>query len=148
MPSGVLAPVAASSLMQAFYGARFARPDMLRAIAALARKITKWRPMQDFQLHRLMCYTKSFRHYRQYAWRGDNKADLRLHLYTDADLASNPEDSISTSGACFAVVGPHTHLPIAQCCKKQGAVSHSSTEAELISADMGLKSIGLPALDL
>ena len=148
VPSGVLAPVAASSLMQTLYGARFARPDLLRAIAGLARKISKWRPMQDYQLHRLMCYIKSTLHFRQYAWCGDRKSDLRLHLYTDADLAGDPEDSVSTSGAYFAVVGPHAHVPLAQRCKKQGAVSHSSTEAELISADMGLKSIGLPALDL
>ena len=32
--------------------------------------------------------------------------------------------------------------------RRQTAVSHSSTESELVSADHGLKSIGLPALDL
>ena len=71
-----------------------------------------------------------------------------MHLYTDADLASNPEDSRSTSGAYFALVGPRSHVPLAGRCKAQTAVSHSSTESELVSADAGLKSIGLPALDL
>ena len=33
-------------------------------------------------------------------------------------------------------------------CKKQTSVSHSSTEAELISLDAGLRSDGIPALDL
>ena len=33
-------------------------------------------------------------------------------------------------------------------CKKQGAVSHSSTEAEIIALDMGLRMEGIPALDL
>ena len=33
-------------------------------------------------------------------------------------------------------------------CKKQTAVSHSSTEAEIISLDAGLRLDGLPALDL
>ena len=33
-------------------------------------------------------------------------------------------------------------------CKKQTAVSHSSTESEIISLDTGLRLDGLPALDL
>ena len=33
-------------------------------------------------------------------------------------------------------------------CKKQTAVSHSSTESEIISLDAGLRSDGIPALDL
>ena len=45
--AGVLQPAAASILMQMLYGARYARPDLLRAISLLARKITKWRPMQE-----------------------------------------------------------------------------------------------------
>ena len=32
-------------------------------------------------------------------------------------------------------------------CKKQTAVSHSSTESEIISLDSGLRLDGLPALD-
>ena len=128
------------------YGARYARPDILRAISSLARKITKWRPMQDVQMHRLACYLKSTLSYRQYAWVGDKSEDLHLHLYTDADLASDPEDSISTSGAYFALVGPSTHVPLGHRCKKQTAVSHSSAEAEVISLDAGLRMEGLPAL--
>ena len=33
-------------------------------------------------------------------------------------------------------------------CKKQSSVSHSSTEAEVISLDAGLRMDGIPALDL
>ena len=100
------------------------------------------------QLHRLACYIKTTLSYRQYAWVGDSKDDLSLHLYTDADLASDPEDSRSTSGAYFALVGPRTHVPLGHRSKRQTAVSHSSTESELVSADHGLKCIGMPALDL
>ena len=99
VPAGVLQPIAASVLMQMLYGARYARPDLLRGISLLARKMTRWRPMQDIQLHRLVCYLKSTLSYRQYAWVGDPKEDLKLHLYTDADLASDPEDSIGSSSA-------------------------------------------------
>ena len=33
-------------------------------------------------------------------------------------------------------------------CKKQTSVSHSSTDAEIISLDAGLRMDGIPALDL
>ena len=39
-------------------------------------------------------------------------------------------------------------LPISWMCKKQTAVSHSSTESEIISLDTGLRLDGLPALEL
>ena len=107
--AGVLQPTAASVLMQMLYGARYARPDFLRAVSRLARRMTKWRPMQDLQLHRLVCYMKTTIEYKQIAWCADKREDLTLHLYTDADLASDPEDSISTSGAYLALVGPRTH---------------------------------------
>ena len=83
--------------------------------------------MQDLQLRRLVCYLKSTLTYRQYAWVGDDKESLALHLYADADLASDPEDSVSTSGAYFAIVGPKTHVPLGHRSKRQTAVSHSST---------------------
>ena len=38
--------------------------------------------------------------------------------------------------------------PITWMCKKQGAVSHSSTEAEIIALDAGLRLDGLPSLTL
>ena len=39
-------------------------------------------------------------------------------------------------------------FPISWMCKKQTAVSHSSTESENISLDTGLRLDGLPALEL
>ena len=44
--------------------------------------------------------------------------------------------------------GSHTFVPISWMCKKQTAVSHSSTESEIISLDTGLRLDGLPALEL
>ena len=41
-----------------------------------------------------------------------------------------------------------TFVPISWMCKKQSAVSHSSTESEIISLDTGLRLDGLPALEL
>ena len=39
-------------------------------------------------------------------------------------------------------------VPIRWMCKKRTSVSHSSTEAEIISLDAGLRMDGIPALDL
>ena len=46
------------------------------------------------------------------------------------------------------MVGPRTFVPITWLCKKQGAVSHSSSEAEIVSLDAGLRLEGIPSLDL
>ena len=47
-----------------------------------------------------------------------------------------------------AFSGSHTFVPISWMCKKQTSVSHSSTEAEIISLDAGLRMDGIPALTL
>ena len=44
--------------------------------------------------------------------------------------------------------GSHTFVPMSWMCTKQTAVSHSSTESEIISLDTGLRLDGLPALQL
>ena len=48
----------------------------------------------------------------------------------------------------MCILGSHTFVPISWMCKKQTAVSHSSTESEIISLDTGLRLDGLPALEL
>ena len=79
----------------------------------------------------------------------DNTAkQCRLGLFEDSDFAGDLEDSKSTSGGTLCVFGSHTFVPISWMCKKQTAVSHSSTESEIISLDTGLRLDGLPALEL
>ena len=46
------------------------------------------------------------------------------------------------------IFGSHTFVPISWMCKKQTAISHSSTESEIISLDTGLRLDGLAALEL
>ena len=58
------------------------------------------------------------------------------------------EASQSTSGGTLCIFGSHTFVPISWMCKKQTAVSHSSTESDIISLDTGLRLDGLPALEL
>ena len=46
------------------------------------------------------------------------------------------------------LMGPNTYVPISWFCKKQGSISNSSTESELISLDAALRMEGIPALAL
>ena len=79
---------------------------------------------------------------------GDTAQQCRPGLFQDSDFAGDLEDSKSTSGGTLCVFGSHTFVPISWMCKKQTAVSHSSTESEIISLDTGLRLDGLPALEL
>ena len=79
---------------------------------------------------------------------GNTAKQCRLGLFQDSDFAGYLEDSKSTSGGTLCIFGSHTFVPIGWMCKKQTAVSHSSTESEIISLDTGLRLDGLPALEL
>ena len=77
---------------------------------------------------------------------GNTAKQCRLGLFQDSDYAGDLEDSKSTSGGTLCVFGSHTFVPISWMCEKQTAVSHSSTESEIISLDTELRLDGLPAL--
>ena len=79
---------------------------------------------------------------------GNTAKQCRLGLFQDSDFAGDFEDSKSTSGGTLFVSGNHIFVPISWMCKKQAAVSHSSTESEIISLDTGLRLDGLLALEL
>ena len=85
-PSGRLNSIAARVLMKVFYAARLARFDLLRAVANLARYLTKWTKEMDLRLMKLMQYIKSTLGYRQTGWIGDPVESLNLHLYADANF--------------------------------------------------------------
>ena len=79
---------------------------------------------------------------------GNIAKQCRLGLFQDSDFAGDLLDSKSTSGGTLCIFGSHTFVPISWMCKKQTAVSHSSTESEIISLDTGLRLDGLLALEL
>ena len=79
---------------------------------------------------------------------GNTAKQCRLGLFQESDFAGDLEDSKSTSGGTLCIFGSHTFVPICRMCKKQTAVSHSSTESEIISLDTGLRLDGLLALEL
>ena len=79
---------------------------------------------------------------------GNTAKQWRLGLFQDSDFAGDLEDSKATSGGTLCIFGSHTFVPISWMCKKQTAVSDSSTESEIISLDAELRLDELPALEL
>ena len=73
---GLLAPIACKVLIQIMYGARLARFDLLRPIAALASKITKWGTVCDRMLRRLVCCINSSLGYKLKGHIGDSSENL------------------------------------------------------------------------
>ena len=80
-------------------------------------------------------------------WVGDKWEDLQLFIFADANWAEKPE-FVSTSGCFLCLHGPNTFFPLAAMSKKQTAKSHSTPEAEIVAADMAIRLIGLPSLQL
>ena len=145
---GLLAPIACKVLMKILHGARLARFDLLRPIAALAAKITKWDTVCDRMLHRLLCYINSPLDYKLKGHIGDSSENLNLTLYSDADFAGCLDIAKSTSGAFIALTGPNSFFPLNATSKKQPCVSHSTPEAEIVAADLAIRAEGLRALQL
>ena len=146
--SGVLGPIASKVLMKVLYCARMARYDLLRATCVLATCVTRWNADCDLRLHRLMCYINSTLHWRMFSWVGDDPRDLRLECFADADFAGDVKTMKSTSGVFMALVGPNSFVPLAAISKKQGCVSTSTPEAELVAANVAIRQLALPALPL
>ena len=110
--------------------------------------ITKWTKASDKRLNRLLSYIHHTCECKQYCFVGDTAKQCRLGLFQDSDFAGDLEDSKSTSGGTLCIFGSHTFVPISWMCKNQTAVSHSSTESEIISLDTGSRLDGLLALEL
>ena len=145
---GELSHVCSQMVVKCLYLARIGRPDILRSENKLARSITKWAKACDKRLCRLISYIHHTCEYKQHCHVGNTVKQCRLELFQDSDFAGDLEDSKSTSGGTLCSCGSHTFVPISWMCKKQTAVSHSSTESEIISLDTGLRLDGLLALEL
>ena len=141
--SGQLQSIAAKVLMKILYGARMARFDLLRAVCHLACFVTKWTSECDRRLHRLMCYIASTKHYRQCGWVGDDLANISVHLFADADFAGCTATERSTGGMHLNIMGPNTCFPLAGASRRHGATSCSTPEAELVSAHIAMRMMGL-----
>ena len=145
---GELSKVCSQIVLKCLYVARIGRLDILWSVNKLARSITKWTKACDKRLNRLISYIHHTCEYKQHCHVGNTAKQCRWGLFQDSHFAGDLEDLQSTSGGTLCVFGSHTFVPISWMCKKQTAVSHSSTESEIISLDTGLRLDGLPALEL
>ena len=145
---GELSTVCSQIVLKCLYLARVGRPDIFWSVNKLARAVTKWTNDCDKRLARLISDIHHTFKYRQYCYVGNTAQKFRSGLFQDSDFARDLEDSKSTSGELLCFFRSHTFVPISWMCKKQTSVSHSSTEAEVISLDAGLRMDRIHALDL
>ena len=145
---GELSQVCSQIVVKCLHLARIGRPDIRWSGNKLSRSITKWTRACDKRLNRSISYIHYTCEYRQYGHVGNTAKQCRLGLFQDTDFAGDLEDSKSTSGGTLCTFGSHTFVPLSWMCKQQTAVSHSSTESEIISLDTGLRLDGLLALEL
>ena len=147
-PKGQLQSIAAKVIMTMLSGARMARYDLLHSCQILACKITKWTKRCDQRLFRTVSYIHRNIVISMFGWIGDKSADWRIWLYTDADFAADKSTSKSVSNVFGAIRGPTSYFPLCALSKKQGAVSHSTAESEMVAADLGLRTEALPLMTL
>ena len=133
--------------MKILFAARMARYDLLRAVQGLAARVTKWSTDCDKALHRLICYIHSTLDYKLKAFVGDRIQECKLWCFADADHAGE-YDNNSTTGCFLVLIGPNTYFPLTAFSKKQTSVSISSTEAEVVAANISLRAVGLPSSGL
>ena len=110
--------------------------------------ITRWDSHCDKALHRLMCYIHTHPDRVTRSIVGDDLHDCRMVLFCDADFAGDKSACKSTTGVHHAIIGPSTFIPVATISRKQGAVSLSTCESEIVAMVTGLKEEALPLLDL
>ena len=140
---------AARVIMKIMYGARMARPDLLRTIAYLARFLTKWNEDMDKRLQRLMSYIHHSYSYRTYAYMGEEQPTSTLDIYSDSDYAGCTQTQRSTTGSVlFLRGGGDTSVPISFMSTRQGSVSISTPEAEIVAMDMTIRILTLPVMCL
>ena len=144
---GALAPHAASILMKLLYAARIARFDLLRSINTLAQQCdkmvhTRWcKTIPSYVLCQLY-----LREENDWMGRNDMK-DLSIALYADADFAGCAQ-SLSPHQVLICISGETYSVSVSWWSKRQGCVSHSTPEAEIVAADVTLRTMGLPALSI
>jgi hypothetical protein len=82
------------------------------------------------------------------AWDGNPISEWELVVYSDADLAGDQITSKSTTGVFVCIRASHTFVPLQGISQKQRCVSKSTPEAELVAADVAIRTEALPALEL
>ena len=139
---GEVHDVPARALMKVLWAARLCRRDLLRAAQRLATCVATWTSENDLTIYRRLGYIASAKHIRMYCWVGDSFAQITHHLYAYSCSATQR----STSACHHVLRGPFTRFPIVGISKRQGCVSHSTPEADMVALRFSMRMVGLPYL--
>ena len=103
-----MADIALKLIMNNMWVGRYARRDIGRAVGHLATKVSRWTPLEDKKLHRLMSYMHHSREFRQIGFPGD----LCLGLFADAAFAGDKGTNKGTSGVFLSIYGLNSFFSI------------------------------------
>ncbi len=109
-------------LMTIMYSARVARCDLLKPVAFLTKRITRWDALCDKRL--LICYIHKTNVDCMMGWIGDDPKELTGRLFADADFAGCPYTMKSTNGCHFDIQG--LRFPISAGCNGQTSTAQSN----------------------
>ena len=146
---GDLKDVCASLVMTLMFLARMVRADILFAVCRISQFLSRWTKLQDLQLNKLFGYLSltldtGLRFLLPLG--GNAISKVKLVGYPDADHGGCPHTARSTGGAAVSVVAGDGSLCFPEFqSKRQGSVSHSTTEAEITSCDNLVHSFVIPA---
>ena len=129
---GGLSTVCSQNVLKCLFLTRIGRLDILWSVNKLARAVTKWTTACDKRLARLISYI------HHTCCVGNTAQYCRLGFFQDSDLCKRHgrlEVDNRRNSEHFRKSHVRTNKLM---CKKQSSVSHSSTEAEVISLDAGL----------
>ena len=131
---GELSHVCSQIVLKCLYLARIGRPDILWSLNKLARSITKWTKACDKRLNRLISYIHHTCEYKQYCHVGNTAKQCRLGTVSRLWLRRRSWRFKSHFWEeHYAFLEVIRLFPRSWMCKKQTAVSHSSTDSEIIS---------------
>ena len=104
----------------------------------------KWTKACDKRLARLIAHTHHTCEYRQYYYVGKHSTTLQMKVcFKTLILQETWKTRNQHQQEFFSFSEVHTFVPLSWMCKKQNSVSHSSTEAEVISLQAGLRMDGV-----
>ena len=139
---GELSTTCSQTVFKCLYLGRIGRPDILWSVNKLARSITKWTKACDKRLNRLISYIHHTSEYNQYCHVGNTAKQCGIGTVSRLRFCRTSRGLKFYSGWNIAFFGSHTFVPNSWMCKEQTAVSHRSTESEIISLDARLRLVG------
>ena len=148
LPRGLFSEGSSSILMKLLYGCRACRPDMSKAVCSLAQQVATWSCAHDDSLKRLIEYCNDTADFVQTSYVGDDLRSCEVHLWADADFASDLVTRRSTTGTWVECVGPHTQFVLSWTSQRQSAISSSTPEAEIVAGAHGIRRDLVPISEL